>query len=167
MVVLGLQDPHQLVAPLLQVPEPPIENDFLLEASYSPLILISNLSVRLGPPAEQAVEPLYVLCPLEVLNPELPLLEGPMPLYQRLLPQVHCVDVGHRALELLVHETLPPLGEEDREDLGLEHPLEDELVDSGGEAILDVVREAREGLLVHYVMRVGPETDHEMVMVRQ
>jgi hypothetical protein len=42
---------------------------------------------------------------------------------------------------LLVHETLPPLDEEDREDLGLEHPLEDELADSGGETILDVVRE--------------------------
>jgi hypothetical protein len=41
-----------------------------------------------------------------------------------------------------MHEALPPLGEEDREHLGLEHPLEDELADSGCEAILDVVGEA-------------------------
>jgi hypothetical protein len=40
-----------------------------------------------------------------------------------------------------MHESLPPLGEEDREDLGLEHSLEDELADTGGEAILDVVGE--------------------------
>jgi len=40
------------------------------------------------------------------------------------------VDLGHRGLELLVHEALPPLGEEEREDLGLEQPLEDELVDT-------------------------------------
>ena len=77
------------------------------------------------------------------------------------------VDVGHRGLEFLLHEALPPLGEEDREDLGLEHPLEDELADTGCEAILDVVREAREGLLVHNIMCVGPETHHVMVMVRE
>jgi hypothetical protein len=66
-----------------------------------------------------------------------------------------------------MHEALTPLGEEDREDLGLEHPMEDELADSGGEAILDVVREAREGLFVHNVMCVGPETHHEVMMVRE
>ena len=142
MVVLGLQDPHQMVTPLLQVPEPSIENNSLLEPSYSPLIVIPDLTVHLSPPAEQVVEPLDVLGPLEVLDPELPLPEAPMPLSQGLLTQVHRVDVGHRGLELLVHEAPPPLGEEDREDLGLEHPLEDELADSGGEAILDVVREA-------------------------
>jgi hypothetical protein len=166
MVVLGLQDPHQLVTPLLQVPEPPIENDFLLEHSYSPLLITPDLSVLPGPPAEQAVEPLDVPGPLEVFNPELPLLEAPVPLSQGLLAQVDRVDVGHRRLELPMHETLPPLGEEDGEGFGLEHSLEDELADSGGEAVLDVVREAREGLLIHNVMRVGPETHHEMVMVR-
>ena len=77
------------------------------------------------------------------------------------------MDVGHRGLELLMHESLPPLGEEDREYLGLEHPLEDELADTGGEAILDVVGEAREGLFVHNIMRVSPETHHEMMMVRE
>ena len=142
MVVLGLQDPHQLVTPLLQVPEPSIVNNSLLEPSYGPLVIIPDLSVHLSPPAEQVVEPLDVLGPLEVLNPELPLLEAPMPLSQGLLAQVHRVDVGHRGLELLMHEALPPLGEEDREHLGLEHPLEDELADSGCEAILDVVGEA-------------------------
>ena len=141
MVVLGLQDPHQLVTPLLQVPEPPIEYDFLLEPSYSLLIITPDLSVLPGPSAEQAVEPLDMPGPLEVLNPELPLLEAPMPLNQGLLAQVDRVDVGHRRLELPVHETLPPLCEEDGEDLSLEHPLEDELADSGGETILDVVRE--------------------------
>ena len=85
MVVLGLQDPHQLVTPLLQVPEPSIENNSLLEPSYSPLIIIPDLMVDLSPPAEQVVEPLDVLGPLEVLNPELPLLEAPMPLSQGLL----------------------------------------------------------------------------------
>jgi hypothetical protein len=80
---------------------------------------------------------------------------------------VHRVDVRHRGLELLMHEALPPLAEEDREDLGLEHPLEDELADSGCEAILNVVREARKGLLVHNVMSVGPEAHHEMMMVRE
>ena len=130
MVVLGLQDPHQLVTPLLQVPEPSIENNSPLESSYSPFIVIPDLSVHLSPSAEQVVKPLNVLGPLEVLNPELPLLEGPMPLDQRLLAKVDRVDVAHRGLQLLVHEALPPLGEEDREDLGLEHPLKDELVDS-------------------------------------
>jgi hypothetical protein len=142
MVVLGLQDPHQLVTSLLQVLEPPIENDFLLEPSYSPVLIAPDLTVLPGPPAEQAVEPLDVPGPLEVLHPELPLLEAPMPLSQGLLAQVDRVDVGHRRLELPVHETFPPLGEEDGEDLGLEHPLEDELADSGGQAILDVVCEA-------------------------
>ena len=167
MVVLGLQDPHQLVAALLQVPEPSIVNNSLLEPSYGPLVIIPDLSVHLSPPAEQVVEPLDVPGPLEVLNPELPLLEAPMPLSQGLLAQMDRVDVGHRGLEFLLHEALPPLGEEDREDLGLEHPLEDELADSGGQAILDVVREACEGLLIQDVMRVGPETHHEMVMVRE
>ena len=66
-----------------------------------------------------------------------------------------------------MHETLPPLGEEDGEGLGLKHALEDELADSGGQAVLDVVREAREGLLIQDIMRVGPQTHHEMVMVRE
>jgi hypothetical protein len=142
MVVLGLQDPHQMVTPLLQVPEPPVKYDFLLEPSYSPVLITPDLTVLPGPPAEQVVEPLDMPGPLEVLHPELPLLEAPVPLSQGLLAQVDRVDVGHRRLELSVHETLPPLGEEDGEDLGLEHPLEDELADSGGQAILDVVREA-------------------------
>ena len=79
VVTLGFKDEDQLVALLLEVPEPPLEHPPLPEPPDSPLLLPTKLPVSACPPAEQGVAPLDVPRALEVQDPELPLLDDTVP----------------------------------------------------------------------------------------
>lgn len=103
--------------------------------------------------------------PLEVLNPELPLLYVSVPLYERLLGSLNCMNVWDGLLELFLSVPLPPLGEENTQGLSFKHALEHKFVDSGGKAILDVVCEACEGFFVHDIIGIGSQTHYKVMLI--
>ncbi len=62
-------------------------------------------------------------------------------------------------------ETHAPFCEQNGGDLGEEQPFEEEASAARGEAVLDIVGEAREGVGVQDVVGVGTEGGYEVVAV--
>ncbi len=78
---------------------------------------------------------------------------------------MHSMQIRKLFWRLLLKIAKSPLGEQDGLHLGFEHALKDEILNTRGQTILDVICEGSEHFFIHNVMGISSDTHHEMMRV--